>query len=113
MSIIQEYYQKYNFPAIQKLYQILKENGHDIKKKDIENFLLKQKEHEMLKVKQVKKKQLGHITSFTYKQNAQIDIFDLSKYSKANDNYKYLLTFIDVFTRKVFVRPLKKMLMMY
>jgi hypothetical protein len=108
MSIIQEYYQKYNFPAIQKLNQILKENGHDIKKKDIENFLLKQKEHEMLKVKQIKKKQLGHITSFTYKQNAQIDIFDLSKYSKANDNYKYLLTFIHVFTRKVFVRPLKK-----
>ena len=108
MSIIQEFYEKYNFPAIQKLYQILKENGHNIKKKDIENFLLKQKEHEMLKIKQVKKKQLGHITSFTYKQNAQLDIFDLSKYSKANDNYKYLLTFIDVFTRKVFLRPLKK-----
>ena len=56
MSIIQEYYEKYNFPAIQKLCQILKENGHNIKKKDIENFLLKQKEHEMLKVNQVKKK---------------------------------------------------------
>ncbi len=41
----------------------------------------------MLKVKQVKKKQLGHITSFTYKQNAQIDIFDLSKYSKAINIY--------------------------
>ncbi len=54
-KIIKEYYQKYNFPAIQKLNQILKENGHDFKKKDIENFLLKQKEHEMLKVKQVKK----------------------------------------------------------
>ena len=31
------------------------------------------------------------LTAFTYKQNAQMDIFDLSKYSKANDNYKYLL----------------------
>ena len=31
-NIIKEYYEKYNFPAIQKLYQILKENGHDIKK---------------------------------------------------------------------------------
>ena len=40
------------------------------KKKDIEDFLLKQKEHEMLKVKQVKKKQTGHITAFTYKENA-------------------------------------------
>ncbi len=40
-NIIKGYYEKYDFPAIQKLYQILKENGH---------------EHEMLKVKQVKKK---------------------------------------------------------
>ncbi len=54
-NIIKEYYEKYNFPASQKLYQLLKENGHDIKKKDIETFLSKQKEHEMLKVKQVKK----------------------------------------------------------
>ncbi len=32
-NIIKEYYDKYNFPASQKLYQLLKENGHDIKKK--------------------------------------------------------------------------------
>jgi hypothetical protein len=37
-NIIKEYYDKYNFPASQKLYQLLKENGHDIKKKDIETF---------------------------------------------------------------------------
>ena len=60
-----------------------------------------------MKVKQVNKKQLGHITSFTYKQNAQMDIFDISKYSKTNKNYKYLLVLIDVFTREVFLRPLK------
>ena len=36
----------------------------------------------MLKVKQVKKKQTGHITAFTYKENVQMDIFDISKYSK-------------------------------
>jgi len=81
-DIIKEYYDKYNFPASQKLYQLLKENGHSIKKKEIENYLLKQKEHEMLKVKQIKKNKLGHITAFTYKENAQMDIFDLSKYSK-------------------------------
>jgi len=62
----------------------------------------------MLKVKQIKKNKLGHITAFTFKENAQMDIFDLSKYSKTNKNYKYLLVFIDVFTRKVFLKPLKK-----
>ena len=107
MNIIQEYYENFNFPASEKLYRLLKKDGHNFKKKDIEDFLLKQKEHEMLKVKQVKKKQIGHITAFTFKENAQMDIFDISKYSKNNKNYKYLLVLIDVFTRKVFLRPLK------
>ena len=75
-----------------------------IKKKDIDDFLAQQKEHEMLKVKQVKKKQMGHITAFTFKENAQMDIFNISKYSKTNKNYKYLLVLVDVFTRKVFLR---------
>ena len=85
----------------------MKKDGHNFKKKDIDDFLAKQKEHEMLKVKQIKKKQTGHITAFTYKENAQMDIFDISKYSKNNKNYQYLLVSIDVFTRKVFLRPLK------
>jgi IS30 family transposase len=107
MNIVQEYYENYNFPGSEKLYRLLKKDGHNFKKKDIDDFLAKQKEHEMLKVKQVKKKQTGHITAFTYKENAQMDIFDISKYSKNNKNYKYLLVLIDVFTRKVFLRPLK------
>jgi len=107
MNIIQDYYENFNFPASEKLYRLLKKDGHNYKKKDIEDFLLKQKEHELLKVKQVKKKQLGHITAFTYKESAQMDIYDISKYSKTNKNYKYLLVMIDVFTRQVFLRPLK------
>ena len=91
MNIVQEYYENYNFPGSEKLYRLLKKDGHNFKKKDIEDFLLKQKEHEMLKVKQVKKKQIGHITAFTFKENGQMDIFDISKYSKNNKNYKYLL----------------------
>jgi len=51
-------------------------------KKNIDDFLFKQKEYELLKVKQVKKKQIGHITAFTYKENGQMDIYDISKYSK-------------------------------
>lgn len=106
-NVIEEYYLKYNFPASAKLYKLLKEDGHDIQLKEVRGFLANQKEHEQLKIKQVKKKQSGHITAFTYKQNAQMDIFDISKYSKSNKNYKYLLVLIDVFSRKVFARPLK------
>ena len=53
MNIVQEYYENYNFPASEKLYRLLKKDGHNFKKKDIDDFLAKQKEHEMLKVKQV------------------------------------------------------------
>ena len=107
MNIIQEYYENYNFPASEKLLRLLKKDGHIFKKKDIDDFLLKQKEHELLKVKQIKKKQIGHITAFTYKENAQMDIYDISKYSKTNKNYQYLLVLMDVFTRKAFIKPLK------
>jgi hypothetical protein len=37
-----------------------------------------------------------------------MDIFDLSKYVGSNKNYKYILVIIDVFTRKAYVRPIKK-----
>ena len=39
----------------------------------------------------------------------QIDLIELSdSVSSANDNYRYLLTAIDIFTRFAFVEPLKK-----
>jgi hypothetical protein len=107
-NIINEYYEKYNFPAVQRLYKLLKQDGHKITTKDIQSFLNKQKEYEMLKVKQTKKKKLqGHITAITYKENAQLDIYDLSKYESKNKGYKYMLALIDVFTRKAFIRPMK------
>lgn len=38
---------------------------------------------------------------------AQADIADLSMFGDQNDGFKYLLTFIDVFSKKAFVVPLK------
>ena len=37
----------------------------------------------------------------------QIDLIDLGHLSEDNDNYRYLLTAIDIFTRFAFVEPLK------
>jgi ribosomal protein L21E len=107
-SIINKYYNNYNFPSLDRLYKILKDNDENVSRKDVQKFLNKQYEYEMLKVKQKKKKKFGHITAFSYQQFAQMDIFDLSKYSTRNKNYKYILAVIDVFSRKVFARPMKK-----
>ena len=38
---------------------------------------------------------------------AQADLVDLQMFSSQNDGYKYLLTFIDVFSKKAWVKPLK------
>jgi transposase InsO family protein len=53
------------------------------------------------------KKREGHIIAITYKDNAQMDIYDLSKYKNYNKGFKYILTVIDVFSRKVFIEPMK------
>ena len=38
----------------------------------------------------------------------QIDLIEIGKMANANDNYRYLLTAIDIFSRYAFVEPLKK-----
>ena len=49
-DIIEQYYEEYNYPSIVKLMTLLKKDGHnDIKKKDVENFLNKKVELQVLK----------------------------------------------------------------
>ena len=38
-EIIEQYYEDYNYPSIDKLYKLLKNDGHEIKKKDIKEFI--------------------------------------------------------------------------
>ena len=49
----------------------------------------------------------GHIVSFIPNEFWQMDIFDLSRYMISNDEYRYLLVCVDVFSRKAYVEPLK------
>ena len=47
--------------------------------------------------------------TFVYRKRYQfqIDLVELGELSRENDNYRYLLTCIDIFTRYAFVEPLK------
>jgi hypothetical protein len=110
-EIINKYYENNNFPSLDKLYKLVKGSDesakYNIKKSDIKAFLGTQREYELLKPKFKKKKKKGHITAFSFKENAQMDIYDLSKYNKSNNNYKYILCLVDVFSRKAFARKMK------
>jgi transposase InsO family protein len=106
-KIIEKYYIKYNFPNQQKLYRIMRDDDIDITHKQIKEYLNEKVEAQLLKINKPLKKREGHIVAITYKDNAQMDIYDLSKYKNYNKGYKYILTVIDVFTRKAFVEPMK------
>lgn len=47
--------------------------------------------------------------TYAYKKRYQfqIDLIELGQLAETNDNYRYLLTVIDIFTRFAFVQPLK------
>jgi hypothetical protein len=106
-SIIEKYYIKYNFPNQQKLYRIMRDDDIDITHKQIKDYLNEKIEAQLLKINKPMKKREGHIIAITYEDNAQMDIYDLSKYKNYNRGFKYILTVIDVFTRKAFEEPMK------
>ena len=106
-DIIEQYYENFNYPSNEKLYKLLKSDGHKIKMKDIESFLSKKEEVQIFKEQKKIKSKLGHITSMSPNSIWQVDIYYLMKYYKQNHNYKYILACIDVFTRKLYCIPMK------
>lgn len=102
---LQQYYEEYNFPSSNKLYNILKSDGHNIKKKDVEEFLSTKKEKQLF-MHQTKKRR-GYIAALTPNENWQIDIYDMTNYKKQNKGYGYILACVDVFTRRAICIPMK------
>ena len=106
-NIIEEYYNNYNFPSKDKLYKLLKDDGHEIKRKDIDLYLSKQEEAQVFKEAKKSKKKNGHITAIQPNSNWQLDIYYLMKYYKQNHGFRYILACVDVFTRKAYCIPMK------
>jgi len=106
-DIIEQYYNDYNFPSVDKLYKLMKEDNHNVKKSDIKKYIDSKTETQLLKESKKSKFKLGHITSLKPFSIFQMDIFFLKKYHKHNQEYKYVLCCIDVFTRFVFCEPMK------
>lgn len=106
-KIIEETYIEFNLPSVDKLYTILKKQGHNISKDKIKSFIDKLNEQQLTKQTKEDKNKFGSIVAFHPNKNFQIDIFDLSKYSSYNKNFKYIFVMIDIFSRMVYAIPLK------
>ena len=107
-NIIDEIYNDNNFPALDKLYKLVKSDHPTITKNEVKDFLDNQLGEQLLKTtKKKSRKKLGTITANYENELWNLDIFDLSKFAKFNSNYHYILCSIDVFTRKAYCQAMK------
>ena len=107
-NIIDEIYNENNYPALEKLYKLVKSDHPKITKNEVKDFLDNQLGEQLLKTtKKKSRKKLGTITANYENELWNLDIFDLSKFAKFNSNYLYILCAIDVFTRKAYCQAMK------
>lgn len=84
----------------------LKDNDIKIKQKDVKNWLLDQEEytiHRPLRKNFLRNRTIVYGIDNTW----QADLIDMQKFSKFNNDNKYLLSVIDVFSKYAWVRPIK------
>ena len=92
------------YTSIKNLYDAVKKDG--VALKQVKEFVQKQATTQMFK----KPKQIKYYFPIVAKHKyeiLQIDLVDMSDISSANENYKFLLVVVDVFSRLAFVVPMK------
>lgn len=95
------------FSGAQKIYLALKQNGRDkVGIHKIRKWLQTQDYYSLMKPVRRHFKRAKVVVSGRNEQ-LDIDLADMQSLSKRNDNIKYLLVAIDVFSRYAWVRPLK------
>ena len=95
-----------SFSAPYKLFKLAKEKYPDIKLKQVKEFLQKQDVYTVFKEPRYRFKRnftISHKIDYTW----QMDSLYMLKYKADNDMYAYICCAIDVFSRYVWVRPLK------
>lgn len=104
---MEELYNKYNFPSIDKFKKLLKANGINYTPKELSNFINKQSIQQVHKpVTEIKEKQ-KFIVALDIGEMLQIDLVDYQKYATKNNGYKYLFIAVDIFTRYAYAVPIK------
>jgi len=95
-----------NYPGAERLTKLVKQALPEVTKTDIKKYLSTHITSQ-LTAKPVRQQTNGHVVAFSPNEIWNMDIFDLSRYYKDNDGYRYLLVCIDIFSRKAYVKPLK------
>ncbi len=104
---LEDYYKKYNFPAASTFLKLLKNEGLKYTKDEVDKFIKGKTEQQQTTIKTEKKKDLGKLVAYYPLSLIQMDIYDLAKYYKENQGYKYILCIADVYSRKVWAYKMK------
>jgi hypothetical protein len=100
MNNLEELYKNYNFPGKKKLYELAKKNGVKATLKAVDEFLNNQKVAQVFTKKNQRKKP-GHIVAFHPDERYQMDLIDMTNFSRSNSGYGWIMLIIDIFTRKL------------
>jgi hypothetical protein len=100
-------FKEFNFPSLNKFYQILKDKGLKYTRKQVKEFIDNQNVNQVHKNFVERKSNQLHITAIVPNELFQIDLLDYQKYSSTNKGFKWILICIDVFTRKAYAEPVK------
>lgn len=104
-KVILDAYKAKSYPGAQKLYKMLRLEGHNVKLKDVTAVIKKQTSYQLHK-KQPKKVK-AHMIAFTPDQIWQLDLLDMTNFAHENNGKKWILLGIDVFTRRAFAEAIK------
>lgn len=92
------------YPAFQPFWDIVQKKQLDISYSVVQDFI---EEQPITQIFRSKKHRNGNIVAYGPHERVQIDIAVMDKFGKSNNGYKYILFFIDVFTRKGYGIPMK------
>ena len=95
----------FSFSGVDKIYNHI---GKSLKKDEIKSILAKIESYTLMKQEKNRKKNkiFTPIIAFHFLDNVQADLVDISRISEDNNNIKFLLCIIDVFSRYSWVYPL-------
>ena len=109
-ELLSELYYSFNSPVAysgkQKLFEEAKKRNGKIKIKQVEEWLQSQPSYTLHKPVRINL-ETRRVIVFEKDESWQIDLVDLTKLSKMNDGYKFLLIAIDVFSKYVWIEPMK------
>lgn len=107
MKQLEKLYIEFSFPSADTLYKLAKQDGMKIKKKEVDEFVKKQDIRQVFK-KVVRRKQKNKpITTINAGREYQMDLIDMSNFSRVNKGNKWILIAVDIFTRQAYAEPTK------